>query len=159
MFKTVFAIIAAVAVALTTTFAQPAGSPQRPKDRPRPEEGFIKKLNLTDAQELQMKKLRIELMKKQTQLHSRIQTFRLDTKELFLAEKLDRNAIEKNMKGISDAQEQIKLNLLDHWFAVNAILTPDQQKTWRKAPMEFEKQMRGRGRQMMGDHKGPPDFH
>ncbi len=158
MFKTFFAIITVAVVALTTTFAQPAGAPQRPKDRPRMEERLIKKLNLTDAQELQMKKLRIEMMKKQTQIHPRIQSYRLDTKELFLSDKPDRNAIEKNIKGISDAQEQIKLNLLDHWFAVNAILTPEQQKIWKKAPMEFEKQMRGRGRRMMGDHQGPPDF-
>lgn len=160
MFKKIFAIIAVAAMGLTTTLAQPPdGPPQRMKDRPGQQEGFIKKLNLTDAQELQMKKLHIELMKKQTQLHSKIQTLRLDTKELFLADKVDRGAIEKNIKGISDAQEQIKLNFLDHWFAVNGILTADQQKTWRKAPMEFEKQMRGRGREMMRGHEGPPDFH
>ena len=160
MFKKVFAIIAVSVIALTTTLAQPSdGPPQRMRDKPGQEEGFIKKLNLTDAQELQMKKLRIELMKKQTQLHSKVQTLQLDIKELFLADKVDRSAIEKNIKGISDAQEQIKLNFLDHWFAVNGILTADQQKIWRKAPMEFEKHMRGRAREMMGGHEGPPDFH
>ncbi len=158
MFKTIFAVVALAVIGVATTLAQPPNPPHRQKDRPRAEEGFMKKLNLSDAQEVQMKKLRIEMMKKQTQQHARIQSFRLDTKELFLAEKPDRSAIEKNIKGISDAQEQIKLNLLDHWFAVNAILTPEQQKIWKKAPMEFEKQMKGRGREMMGGHRGPPDF-
>ncbi len=160
MFKKVFAIIPVLVVALTTTLAQPPGGPpQRMKDRPGQEEGFIKKLNLNESQELQMAKLRLELMKKQTQLHSKIQTLRLDTKELFLAEKVDKSAIEKNIKGVSDAEEQIKLNFLDHWFVVNGILTADQQKIWRKAPMEFEKQMRERGREMMGGHEGHPDFY
>ncbi len=166
MFKTLFATIAVTVMAFTTILAQPPGGPpERMNQRPGREEGMMKKLNFTDAQELQMKKMRIELMKKQTQLHSRIQTFQLDTKGLFLSDKVDRSAIEKNIKGISDAQEQIKLNFLDHWFAVNGILTTDQQKIWKTAPMEFEQRMHGRkgrmmeGREMMRGPDGPPDAH
>ena len=159
MLKNVLAMMTAVGIAASVSFAQPPEPrhPMPPQDMP-PHEAFIKKLNLTEAQQTQMQKLRIDLMKKQTQLHSKVQTLRLDTKELFLADKVDRSAIEKNIKGISDAQEQMKLNMLDHWFAVNAILAPEQQKIWKNVPIELGEQMRAgmreRGRMMMRQHPG-----
>jgi Spy/CpxP family protein refolding chaperone len=89
-------------------------------------------LSLTAAQETDLQKLRIDLEKKQTQVQSKIRTERLDLKSLFLADNPDRAAIEKGLKTISDLQFQLKVNGLDHWYAVKSILTPEQQKTWKK---------------------------
>jgi Spy/CpxP family protein refolding chaperone len=132
MQKRVLSSALLIVFAASLSFAQPPRGPIHPMDRRPFHEAIIKDLNLTEAQENQMKKLQIELMKKQAQLHSKVQTLRLEIKELFLADKVDRNAVEKNIKAISDLQGQIKVNFVDHWFAVNAILTAEQQKIWKK---------------------------
>lgn len=158
-FLSTVAVLASVAM---VAFAQPPGRGMGPRDLPPRHEALLKELNLTDAQKAQVQKLHLEMMKKQTQLRSKIQTLRLDTKGLFLAEKVDRSAIEKNIKAITEAQEQMKMAMLDHWFAVNALLTPEQQKVWKEHAMQFGERMRqrfGQGRPMMR-HRfgGPPDY-
>jgi Spy/CpxP family protein refolding chaperone len=84
-----------------------------------------------------MQKLHLELQKKQVAIHSKIQTERLDMKELFIGDNPDRAAIENHMKAVSDLEYQAKLNHLGHWYDVKAILTPDQQKTWKEKFGEF----------------------
>ncbi len=93
---------------------------------------FMDDLKLNDEQMTKMKKLRFDLEKKQIQTGSRIRLARLDLKELFGVDKLDRAAIEKQVRIISDLQQEQKLNQIDHMFAVNALLTSDQQKIWRE---------------------------
>lgn len=125
-----------------TAVAQPGkGAMHRPHTPPH-HEALIQKLNLTEVQQTQMKKLHLDLMKKQTGLRSKIQTLKLEIQEQFLADKVDRVAIEKNLKAINDVQHQLKMNMLDHWFQVNAILTPEQQKIWKEAPSMFGMRMR-----------------
>lgn len=167
MFKTTLATLAIVATLTATSLAQGRGDQRRIIEKEiigRP--AMLKqKLNLTDDQETKMQKLRIELMKKQTQLRSRVQTLRLDSKEFFLADKVDRKALESNIKAISDAQEQMKLNFIDHWFAVNSILNADQQKIWKKHAMQMGERMKEemrRGsrqhmRMRMHDERGGPE--
>jgi Spy/CpxP family protein refolding chaperone len=106
---------------------------------------------------MQIAKLRLDLEKKQAETQSKIHIVRLDLKGLFMAEKPDRGAIEKNLKTISDLQYQAKLNHVDHLFAVKGILTSEQQKIWKEHMMEQgdgmggpPPPMRGR-RQMMRD--------
>ena len=79
-----------------------------------------------------MAKLHLDLEKKTTQTNSKIQLARLDLKELFMADKPDKGAVEKQIKVISDLQHQQKLNHIDHLFAVRDILTPEQQKMWKE---------------------------
>lgn len=141
MFRNIVSAILLFVFASALTFAQPPQRPMPPKDMPPPPEAIFKKLNLTEAQETQMKKLRIQLMKKQTQLHSKIQTLRLDIKELFLADKVDRKAVESNIKSITDSQEQLKLNMVGHWFDVNSILNPEQQKVWKEHAIQMGEKM------------------
>jgi hypothetical protein len=149
MYKRIAVVFILTVAAFGLALAQ---KQQRPKqERADGAEAIVRKLNLSESQELQMKKLRIELMKKQTQLRARIETLRLDNKELFLAEKIDRKAIEANVKSVSDVQEQMKLNFVDHWFSVNSMLNADQQKIWKKHAMDMGNQIRrgnARGQQM-----------
>ncbi len=152
----------AVATLTMTAFAQPGRGPlHRPHMRPA-HEAIIQKLNLNETQQNQMKKFHLDLMKKQTALRSKIQTLRLDIQELFLAEKVDRAAIEKNIKAITDVQQQMRMNMLDHWFQVNAILTPEQQKIWKNAPgmigQRIREGMKQGMRGMMRYHDGWNDF-
>jgi Spy/CpxP family protein refolding chaperone len=90
------------------------------------------KLNLTDDQKKEFAKLRIEMQRKNTPVQSQIRLARLEIQQAMLAEKPDRGKIEKSMREISDLQLQIKLNRLDHMFAMKSVLTPEQQKLWKE---------------------------
>ncbi len=151
MFKNILATV--VLFALGTAFAQPPGQQRRvfEKEMVRGPGALIERLNLTDVQETQMQKLRIGLMKKQTQLRSRVQTLRLDSKELFLADKVDRKTLENNVKAISEVQEQMKLNMVEHFFAVNTILNPHQQKIWKQHAMQMGERIGAGIRHRMGE--------
>jgi Spy/CpxP family protein refolding chaperone len=111
-------------------------------------------LKLTDQQEAQIKKLRLELERKQAQIRSKIQLARLDMKESYLSDKIDRTAIEKSIKQVSDLQNEMKMNHVGFWFSVNAMLTPDQQKVWKQHVGGMMGEMRGRLRGRM--HRGGP---
>ena len=127
----------------------------RPMERMREMRQELKeKLGLTDAQQKDIQKLRIDLEKKQTQVHAKIRTERLDLKALFLSDNPDRSAIEKGMKTVSDLQHQLKLNMLDHWYAAKAILTPEQQKIWKKEIGGFIDDMPGPGEGRMMHREG-----
>jgi len=134
MHRHITALLTLLLIATSMTVGQPGDRPRdsRPDGPQAMRESFNKELQLTDAQESQMKKLRIDQQRKQTQVESKIKLARLDIHELFQAEKPDRAAIEKALRAISDLQFQAKTNHLDHWFAVYSILTPEQQKKWKE---------------------------
>lgn len=92
---------------------------------------LAEKLDLTESQQSQFQKLRLEHEKKMLQGRNKVQEARLDLKALYLAEKPDRSAIEKTLKSISDLQHQQKMAMVDHWFMVHSMLTPEQQKIWK----------------------------
>ncbi len=108
---------------------------------------LLEGLNLTDQQQVEMKTLRLAMEKKSIQSNAKIRLARVELRELFAAEKPDRGAIEKRMKDVSDLQYQEKLDWVDHHFAVIALLTPEQQKIWKKHMGSF-----GRGEMMR--HRG-----
>jgi Spy/CpxP family protein refolding chaperone len=93
---------------------------------------MAEKLNLTDQQKKDMQKLRIEMEKKNTPLASQIRLARLEIQQLMLSDNPDKAKIEKQMKEVSDLELKMKLNGLDHAFAMKNILTPEQQKIWRE---------------------------
>jgi Spy/CpxP family protein refolding chaperone len=93
---------------------------------------MAKKLNLSDQQQKEMQNLRIELQKKNIPLESKIRLARLEIQHLMLADKPDKAAIETQMRSVSDLELQVKLNGLDHQFAVRALLTPEQLKIWQE---------------------------
>jgi Spy/CpxP family protein refolding chaperone len=155
--KRIQMLAAFVALGATLAFAQPAPAPGAPPaPRPVQERGMRwtaragNDLNLTDQQKTDMAKLRIEMQKKNTPLQSQIKLARLEIQQLALADNPDRAKIEKQMKEISDLELKVKLNALDHHFAVNKILTPEQQKIWKekRGEMFMMRGMRGNG--MMG---------
>jgi Spy/CpxP family protein refolding chaperone len=88
------------------------------------------KLNLSDEQKKSIQKLRLEMEKKNIPLHSQIQLARLEIREQMAADKPDRAQIEKATKQISDLELQLKMNQLDHLFAVRSLLSPEQLKNW-----------------------------
>jgi len=152
MFKKLAALFM-IAAAVSFSFAQPGLGPgpnAGPNARSMRQE-MKAKLNLTEAQETQMQKLRFDLEKKQTTVQSKIKLLRIDMKELLAGENPEKNAIEKKMKEVSDLQLQEKLNVLDHMFTVKGILTPEQQKIWKQHMKQMGPEMKER---MMGRMMG-----
>lgn len=96
---------------------------------------MTEKLNLTDEQREQVDKFHSELQKKQIALRSKIQTLRIDVRDAFREEKPDRGKIESKLGEITKLQAEMRMNHVAFWFEVNKILTPEQQKLWREAPM------------------------
>jgi len=89
-------------------------------------------LKLTDQEKKDIQKIKYDLMQKQIDLRAKIAHARLDYTQLASADSPDEDAIVAKIDEIAKLQTQVKKNLLDGWFAVNKILTPDQQKIWKK---------------------------
>jgi Spy/CpxP family protein refolding chaperone len=95
-------------------------------------ERFMQQLKLTDAQRKQIGDLRLEMAKQAIDQQAKINTARLELVELFRADTPDKAAIEKKADEISRLQNQLRMARIDHWFAVNKLLNPDQQKIWKQ---------------------------
>ena len=139
MNRTHVALISAFIILVATSFAQPRmehrGRPPISDDR----EAMMDKLQLTDEQQIKAGKLRIDFQRQEAEVESKIRIARLDMKELFMAENLDRVSIEKKLKSISDLQYQMKLAHVNHLFAVREILTPEQRKVWKNHFVDSKK--------------------
>lgn len=99
-------------------------------------------LKLTDQQKTEVRKVWFDLMQKQIDVRAKLQHDRLDYHELASAENPDPKALSAKIQDMADLRAQLQQNKLDAWFAVNKLLTPDQQKVWKKVlehPMIFEK--------------------
>lgn len=107
-------------------------------------------LKLTDQQKKDVQKIKFNLMQKQIDLRAKIAHARLDYEQLTSADSPDESAIAAKIDEIAKLQVQSKKNMLDGWFAVNKILTPDQQKIWKKVLQH----PRMAGRMMMNGRRG-----
>ncbi len=120
-------------------------------------QSMLNKLNLTDSQKDQISKLRYQFQKQQIQTRAKIADARLDLRQLLRSDSPDRSAVEKAVGAIADIQRQQKLNLVDHLFAVRAILTPEQQKTFKEfmGPGAFGRESMGMRGWMRGGMHNP----
>ncbi len=155
MTKSIGVLFAALLFASLTAFGQDAGANTQMRQHPFGGQSMKERLNLTDQQQAQLRDLQFQFRKKQIQLRAKIQLARLETRELFSADKPDRSAIEKNVKAISDLQYQQKLDRIDHLFAVRNILTPEQLKIWKdgmgRRHMMMRRHPMGQQQRGMGD--------
>ena len=95
-------------------------------------ENFMAKLNLTDAQKKQLKDLKFETDKRAIDLRSKLALSKLELGKLLSSEAPDKDAIEKKISEVASNEAAVHTNRLDGWFEANKILTPEQQKDWRK---------------------------
>lgn len=105
-------------------------------------------LKLTDQQKVEAKKVWFDLAQKQIDVRAKLQHARLDYHELAFVQKPDQKALNSKIQQIADLRAQLAQNKLDAWFSINKLLTPEQQKTWRKAlerPMMFRHGMQMNG--------------
>jgi len=104
------------------------------KERPNPmphRQGNMEKLNLTDSQKKDVEKLNTDFAKKRVDQQAKVKTARIDLQALLKSDAPDKAAIEKKVEEISGLQAQNRVLGIEHWFAVNKLLTPDQQKVWK----------------------------
>lgn len=95
---------------------------------------IFNRLDLNPDQQTKVKTLRSQLRKDQIGLRAKIQTSRVELRDLFDKEKPDRAGIESKLSEISKLQNEMKLKTTGFWFDVNSLLTPEQQKTWKRVP-------------------------
>ncbi len=137
--------------------AQPGPGQHLMNCRETMQKSLMGKLNLTDSQKDQISKLRYQFQKQQIQTRAKIADARLDLRQLLHSDSPDRSAVEKAVRAITDLQGQQKLNLVDHLFAVRAILTPEQQKTFKEfmGPGAFGRESMGMRGWMRGGMHNP----
>jgi Spy/CpxP family protein refolding chaperone len=149
-----FMLASILLVGTGSALAQPPTDedmPQAPHSKP-----LIGRLNLNDQQKKQVEQLRFDMQKQLIGVRSRLQTARLELRQLLSADNLDKVAIEKKMNEIAQIRVQKESVRLDHWFQVNKLLTPEQQKVWREV---LKHPFRARAQAWMGqrmrDGRGP----
>jgi Spy/CpxP family protein refolding chaperone len=118
-------IVATLVMGCTSLYSQPAEG--------KGFEKIIKKMRLTEEQKKDVDKIRLDMEKQQIAQKAKNETARLDLQQLFKAENPDKSAIEKKLNEIANLEVQMHMIKIDSWFAVNTLLTPEQQKTWKKA--------------------------
>ena len=147
--------------ALTTAYSQ---NPQRTNFGPR-HARMVESLKLSDSQKKDFENLNTDFAKQRVEQQAKIKVAGIELHSLLQADAPDRSAIQKKVGEISDLQAQNRMLRVDHWFAINKILTPDQQKIWKdvlERPMGgcFGGRMGQRmGGGMMMQHNGPMMQH
>jgi Spy/CpxP family protein refolding chaperone len=112
-------------LSLIVIFAAFGNPPRREK--------MMKELKLTDQQQEQFDKVKFDTQKKMIELKAKVETSKLELRRLMDAETIDKSAIEKKMNEIAVNEVAIRMNHLNSWIELNKVLTPEQQKIWKKA--------------------------
>jgi Spy/CpxP family protein refolding chaperone len=110
-----------------------AGVMPEPHDGAVVSPGILGKLKLTDAQKKEIDKLVFDAAKQAIAQRAKVATARLELRQLLKADNPEKNAIEKKINEIADLSTQTHIDRIDGWFAVNKLLTPEQQKIWKRA--------------------------
>jgi Spy/CpxP family protein refolding chaperone len=149
-----FMLASILLVGTGSALAQPPSdedTPQAPHAKP-----LIGRLNLNDQQKKQVEQLRFDMQKQLIGVRGKLETARLELRELLSADNPDKAAIEKKMNEIAQIRVQKESVRLDHWFQVSKLLTPEQQKVWKEV---LKHPFRDRARAWMGqrmrDGRGP----
>jgi Spy/CpxP family protein refolding chaperone len=115
---------ALVAVLYTQVYSQPDDAKQIHK--------FMAKLNLTDEQKKDVEKIHFDAEKQTIAQKAKVETAHVELQQLLKADAPDKSAIEKKISDIANLKVQMHMIKINSWFAINKLLTPDQQKTWKK---------------------------
>lgn len=112
---------------------------------------LVEKLKLSDSQKADFEKINTDFARQRIEQQAKIKLAALDLRTLLNADSPDKSAIEKKINEISDLQAQNRMLRVDHWFSVNKILNPDQQKIWKSM---LDRPLRGRFAAGMGQMRG-----
>jgi len=123
--KRLAVMIAAVLMVFgTQVYSQPNEAKQIQK--------FMGKLNLTDEQKKDVEKIHFDAEKQTIAQKAKEETSRVELRQLLKADAPDKSAIEKKINEIAKLTVQMHMIKINSWFTINKLLTPEQQKTWKK---------------------------
>ncbi len=122
-------------------------------------------LDLNADQQKAVEAFGSDMQKKQIELMAKVKTLHVELRDLYNDENPDQKTIESKMTEISKLQNEMKLNRTNFWFAVNKILTAEQQKIWKESGRMDHSGLRdgsrgclskggGRGDKSGGAHRG-----
>jgi len=121
--KIVLCMLFVVPVAFSQGRKGPDGGPSRGRT--------LEQLNLSDSQKKDVEKLNTDFAKQRVEQQAKIKLAAIDLHSLMKVDSPDKAAIEKKIGEISDLQAQNRILGVEHWFSVNKLLSPDQQKSWK----------------------------
>lgn len=121
-------LVVLMAAAVMILGTQLYGQPNEAKQIKR----FMEKLNLTDEQKKDVEKIHFDAEKQTIAQKAKVETAGIELRQLLKADAPDKSAIEKKISDIADLRVQMHITKINSWFAINKLLTPDQQKTWKK---------------------------
>lgn len=116
---------------------------------------MLERLKLSDDQHNQIEKLRTEFQKQQIGQRAKVQTARVELRQLMRADNPDKAAIEKKINEVSQLGAQLQVTRVNRLLAVRKILTPEQQKMIREGVRERMQQGFMGPRQRMQGFMGP----
>jgi Spy/CpxP family protein refolding chaperone len=93
---------------------------------------FMGKLNLTDEQKKDVEKIHFDAEKQTIAQKAKVETARVELQQILKADIPDKSAIEKKINEMANLKVQMHMIKINSWFAVNKLLNPEQQKTWKK---------------------------
>ena len=153
--KRLTVMMAAVLMLLNTqVYSQPDDAKQVHK--------FMGKLNLTDEQKKDVEKIHFDAEKQTIAQKAKEETARVELRQLLKADAPDKSAIEKKINEIAELTVQMHMIKINSWFTINKLLTPEQQKTWKKVlengpALQRHKMMKQmRNRHMSAPHPDAP---
>ena len=152
-------LLAATLAAGATALSQPDPATHHAPFAQRGRREFMEKLGLNEKQKTDIAGLRTEMEKSMVGIQAKIKIARIDMRNLVGAESPDKGLIEGKMKEINDLQFQAKKLTVDHIFAVYALLTPEQQKTFKGQMMKrlSAGRMGPMEHRWEGPHRGMPE--
>jgi Spy/CpxP family protein refolding chaperone len=154
--KRILAFLAAGVLLIGTGSVLAQSQADKDPLQPPDQKPLFSRMNLNEQQKKQVDKMRFDMQRQLIGVGAKLQTARLELRELLAADSPDKVAIEQKMNEIAQIRVQKQSIRLNHWFAVDKILTPDQQKVWKEM---LKHPFRDRARAWMGermrDGRGP----
>jgi Spy/CpxP family protein refolding chaperone len=151
--STVQSLIVAILVSATSLLAQ-----EQPMKRPEGQPGgpMAERMKLSDDQRNQIQKIRTDFQKQQISQRSKLETSRLELRELMRADNPDKAAIEKKINEVSQLGAQSRIGSFNQMLAIRKVLTPEQQKMMREGMrMRMQRGFAGPQQRMGGFMRGP----
>ncbi len=96
----------------------------------------VRGLGLTPPQEAQVNKMSDELRKKNWEVMGKMQDEAAKLRDLYASDKLDRGAISSAYKRLGELRQSRIENMLEAQEKVEALLTPEQRKEFRRRAYE-----------------------
>lgn len=93
---------------------------------------IVDELNLTDQQQKQVDQIHNDAMKQGIDRRAELAKARVDLQQLARADNPDQALMSKKVKEIESLRSEMTSHRLNTWFAINKILTPEQQKIWKQ---------------------------